>query len=262
MLSALLHANASSPQQTPDAFLEGPTIAHDGRSLVQFDVSGALVKVPGRPEMAAVALLPMDLERRDDIRLINEARRTEVALFLADQIDVIREITDAIRAGDNDAAQRLAQSLYKSMQPEHVRDPLLEPYAEVLSPEELTETTRILDEYWSALIRQQLRDEDHVGQAMQQRTEERLAFETFQEEIREAYEWSLRPYQQKIERIAEIVSPTPEQREAIRFAIIDYIREARLEPTDALRQQSAQRIYDILDEEQRQKLFGYVWWRL
>jgi hypothetical protein len=59
-------------------------------------------------------------------------------------------------------------------------------------------------------------------------------------------------------RMYEIVEPTKEQREAIRAIVIEYIRETRLNPTPEQRREAARRIYQILDEEDRVKLFETI----
>lgn len=261
VVAALSYASIVGAQEQ-DPLLRGPDVERDGRTIVQFDFSGALRVLETRPEIAAAALLPLAPERREQIRTINERRETELGKLLVEHIDTVVEITDAIRAGDSRTAQQLVRFLHEQFNPQHDRDPLLTDYAAVLTDDELAEAQRMVDEYWEVWIDRSMQGAEEGGEDARRATRQRLAFELFQQELRAAYDWSLRPYREKLERIAEIVGPTAEQQTAIRKAVIDHIREAGLEPTDEQRRALARQVYDILDEQRRRELFEYVWWRL
>jgi hypothetical protein len=255
----LAWASQTAPPRPPvnnDPVLGGPVVPDQvARTLVQFDGRGQFVRLEGRPEEAAVALLGLDSERRERTRQATLPRRTALGLLLVDNIDLVKQITDAIRAGDADTARNMARELYDRFDPAHSRDPLLGPLAEILTPAEQTDLARLVGEYWKAWIDWELRSAADRSDEAHRQTEQRLTFELFQQEIRAAYEWTLRPYHDRLETIYRVADPTPEQRAAIRGIVIDYIRETRLEPTPEQRQQAAKRLYMALDEGARIKLF-------
>jgi hypothetical protein len=90
----------------------------------------------------------------------------------------------------------------------------------------------------------------------------RLAFDLFQQEFRQAYERTLRPLRTKFDVLVQSVEPTDEQKQAIRAILHEYIRAGRLDPTPELQQEAARRIYQVLDEGRRQRLFEVAFARL
>jgi len=94
-----------------------------------------------------------------------------------------------------------------------------------------------------------------VSDAQRDRIQARLVEQLFNEEVRRAYERVIQPLRQKMERVYQVTEPSPEQREAIRAALIDYIRDGRLRPNEEQRRRLVERIYEVLNEDQRLKLF-------
>jgi hypothetical protein len=123
---------------------------------------------------------------------------------------------------------------------------------------------RLLDEYWSAWIDWESRGEMDEAETprerplRRERTSRRLAFQLFQEEVRAAYELTLRRYRDVLEGIYQAVEPTGEQRRAIRDVVIEHIKATRLKATPHDRRAAMHEVYDLLDDERRAKLFDYI----
>jgi hypothetical protein len=229
--------------------LRGPRVPDRvARTLVQRDAQGRLVRVEGRPEEAALTLLDLAPERLERAREVVADRAASLNRLLVDQIDLVRESSDAIRDGNAQRARELGMEMFNAFDPAHTRDPLMEPLSKVLDPAHMQELRRLVDEYWDAWLPAERRA---AGNAGDERTRERLILTLFQEEIAQAYERTLRPYRERLERIYAATEPTPEQRTLIRQAVLDFIAATRLRPTPEDRAALARRIYEILDEERR-----------
>ena len=88
-----------------DPLLSGPKVQRsEKRTLVNTDARGRLLGLEQRPEVAALGLLILEPEHRQAARQIVADRQTRLGMFLVDHIDVIREITDAMRTGKPDRA--------------------------------------------------------------------------------------------------------------------------------------------------------------
>ncbi len=246
-----------------DDLLRGPTVADDAtRTLINVDMGGNFVRVQGRPEEAALGLVIVDPDRREQAQAAAASRGTSIGMMLIDNIDLVKEASDAVRAGENRTVQRIYREIYSRFDPDQIRDPLLADFAQALSAEEQQQVVAMVDDYWDAWIDWELRNRTDPNDEMRARTEQRLAFSIFQREIGEAYNWALRPFQQRMEALYEMVEPTEEQRSAIRDAMIEYIREARLAPTPEQRRKTADEIYLLFTEEQHQRLFERMLWRM
>ena len=252
--------NATSTQ---DDLLRGPTVPDNVvQTLVNIDMMGKFIPLQGRPEEAALGLVFIDPERQVGAHEVAQARRIATGMLLVDNIDVVKEASDAIRAGEKAKAQAVYHQLHELFNPNQMRDPLLEAWKDVLTEQEILQVQQIVDEYWDAWIEWELRNARVRSDTAREKTQRRLSFQLFQREIGEAYNWSLRPIQQRLESIYQATEPTEEQRAAIREVMIDYIRQSRLRPTPEQRQTAAARIYDLLDETQRLKLFAQALWQL
>jgi len=261
----LLGGQSEPPNATTiqDDLLRGPTVPDDlVQTLVNIDMAGKFIPLQVRPEEAALGLVLIDQEHREGAHEVAQARRLAIGMLLVDNIDVVKEASDAIRAGEKDKAQAVYRQLHDQFNPDHVRDPLLDAWKDVLSEQEVRQIQQLVDEYWDACIKWELRNAHDPSDTARKKTQRRLSFQLFRREIGEAYNWSLRPIQQRLESIYQATEPTEEQRSAIRDVMIDYIRESLLRPTPEQRQTAAARIYDLLNEKQRLKLFEQALWQM
>lgn len=253
-------AQVTDPADDP---LRGPPVSdHTKRTLVRFNMSGQFEPIEGRPEAAAALLLDLDEQTAQRVKRVIDARDMAVATLLVDQIDLVAEISDEIRAGDNEAARARMIVLWERFEPDHPRRPLLKPLKRVLGPEQFAEVVRLTDEYWETWIDQRVgaMDDREGGRRAERReqTEERLAFELFQGEVRTGYEATLRRYRDALEAMYQAVGPTEEQRAEMRRVVIDHIRATKLKATPEERRAATRKIYDLLDEDRRGKLFDYL----
>jgi hypothetical protein len=175
-------------------------------------MQGRFQRVEGRPEVGALVQSALGPETRFKATDVINARTLALMKHLLDNLNLIREATDALRAGDNATTQKLNLELDQRFEPNQTRDPLMEPLTQVLPPFAEVEMKS-------------------APKATRQAVEQRLIYDLYQQELRLANEYTLRPIQQKLERIYEAAVPTPEQRKKL-----------------------ARTIYHLLDEERRLKL--------
>jgi hypothetical protein len=258
VIASSMIAVSPSAQDAKDV-LRGPSVSEQtAKTLVAHDMMGRLVLIEGRPEEAAFELLAVEEERRELARAAVQQRSVELGLALVEHIDLLKQSADAQKSGDENAARDLAQQLYDTLDPTHARDPMLEVFESLLTGDELVEMRRLLDEYWNAWIDRELVNAQVRDEATRERVQRRLAQRLFQQELQRTYRWSIRPYRERLDLIYSAVEPTDEQRQAIRTIIIDFIRETRLEPTVEQRLDALKKIYLLLDDDRRTRLFELV----
>lgn len=251
---------AGARQDGPDA-LRGPSVpSRQAETLINRTMTGRFVPLEIRPEAAAVQKLGLDEAALERARAVIDERAFAVTMHLVDHLDTIREMTDANTEGRREEAERLYEELWSAFDEKTERSPLLGPLAGVLGPEDTATVRRLVDDYWEAWIDAELRgrgaadaDDETRG-----RVSRRLAFGLFQSEVRDSYETSLRRYQQAIEGVSNAVGPTPEQRQQIRLIVIEHIKATRLSATPAQRRETNLKIYRMLDDERKEKLFEYM----
>jgi hypothetical protein len=177
--------------------------------------------------------------------------------MLIDRIDVIRDVTDAMSAEDAERARALMRELHGELDPERSRTPLLEPIADSLPAAQRSELRRLVEEYWSAWLDWELRNRNADDELQRRQLTNRVTFQLFQQEARQAYERTLRPFRNRLQSIYDAVDPTPDQRAELREIVITYIREAGLDGTQEQREEVARKLYFALDEERRIKLVAH-----
>ncbi len=201
----------------------------------------------------------MDAETAERAREIVEERTTAITMLLVDELDRIKAMTDRRRDGENDEAERLFREMWAAFDEGDRLSPLVDDLDAVLDAGQHALLVSLVEEYWDARIDWDLRNSKRADEAeVRERVANRLAYQSFQREVRQAYEGSLRRYQQAIDGIANAIDPTPEQRERIREMIIEHIKSTRLRATPAQRRETQMRIYRMLDDERKEKLFAYM----
>jgi hypothetical protein len=256
VLTCLALACSPMGAQPPEKpVLAGPTVPERvARTLVQHNAQGEFIRVEGRLETAALTVLGANQHQREAISGATADREGAINMLLADQVELVERSVDAFRAGEPDKELALLRELRAKIDPEDPRDPLLKPLSQVLAPEQHAELSRVLDEYWKAWVDVELLGAPDRSPEARARTQDRLVLMLFQEEVRQAYDRTLRPYRDRLERIDSIAEPTPEQRGQIRAAMFDFIRHTRLKPLMRERRLATQRIYAALDETRRLRL--------
>jgi hypothetical protein len=242
-----------------EAVLGGPKVPDElVRTLVRRDAKGNFQRAEGRPEEAALALLGLKPADREKARGVLGDRAALLCDFLLDRAEKLREAADLVASGKRDEATKMSRAFWDEFEPEHPHAPLLYAMGQALGASQEAELTRIVNEYWEAWISWELRNSKDKGDKARARVRERLALGLFQDEVRQAYERVVRPYRERVERLYSELDPTPEQRSAIRDAVVEFVRESRARPTREQRHEILTKIYTILDEERRVKFFDLI----
>jgi hypothetical protein len=252
---------AAPTVEVTEVALGGPRVPERvARTLVVRDAKGGFKRIDGRPEAAALALLDLDPETLERARDAVTDRAVTIGVLLIDHLDQAKAIADAMNGKDRDRASELVSDLWKKLEPDSPRDPLMAGLSQVLSVEQIAETHRLVDEYWDAWVQWELRARKSKERTPEvcAKTEQRLSLELFKDELRRAYEATLKPYREKLDKLYELIDPTPDQREAIVSLVIDYLRTTRTKATVDQRRALLSGIYKALDEDRRAKLFDIV----
>lgn len=259
LLLCSLIVTIASPSAAQDDVLKGPDLDSKQRpTIVHQSMSGEFQQVEGRPEIAAFAAVTDDPQLNEHARKIALDRTIELSLLLVDEIDLMRESSDAMRDGDQKRAREI-QSQFHEQFDQGTHQPLSQQLIELLNEAQRKEYARVLEEYWDAWIDWSLRNrEAKINERVRNQTRDRLAARLFQRELAEAYDISLKRYRDALEVIYSAVEPTDEQREAIRSVIIEHIKATRLEASPQQRRDAMHEIYRLLDDDRKEKLYDYL----
>lgn len=256
-------------QDAPPDLLSGPAVDAQA-TIVRHGMDGRLIRVEGRPEVAAVQVLvpasglPAEVSER--LRAVVAARGEAMRMLLVDELDTVRTVTDLVTAGEADAARDEMRAMWERFEPGRSYAPLLDDLAGAIGAEHATDLRAMVSEYFDAMLRERMGDRlaDRMGDA-ESPTEsddpvivaarERVAFELFQAELRTAYDQTLRRYRNLLESIYTGVEPTEEQRAAIRDVVLNHIKDTRLQATPEQRREAMLAIYRELDEDRRERLY-------
>jgi hypothetical protein len=257
--------DASPAAPATDAPLAGPAVpVAKTLTLVQHDAKGSLIRLNGRPEIAAAGLLDLDAEARRAVRAAETQRLVDISVLLVERFDDTCTLADAIAANKRDDVRPILKSFATLLgviteDGVPVRMPLATAIDASLTSEQRTQVRDLVNEYFDAMLSRELRnrkqppsDEDRA------KAELRVAQQIFESELRAAYEQSIKPYRERLDRMMQELDPTPEQREAARGIVIEYLRVSRLKPTIEQRQEVMGKLYRLLDEERRARLFELV----
>ena len=265
LIAIALIATSATPslaQSDPDRSntLKGPSVSTETQNtLGTTDMNGHFTPVEGRPELAAFSLVTKDQSNLAAARDLDNKRTQDLTIFLVDEIDAVRDITDSITAGEEVKAQLLLAQLRQRFNPELPRDPLAPELEKMLDENQLAEFHRILDDYWHRWIQAEHPEQKiKQGSKLAAKYEHTLNHELFQQDIRLAYENSLQRYRQTLDAIYTAVQPTDDQHAQIRALVIEHVKDTRLKATSPQRQDLMLEIYHLLDEDRQEKLFLFM----
>ncbi len=260
LISFALLAAFAAPGLAQSDLLKGPSIpAQTQNTIGSTNMNGHFTPVEGRPELAAFALVTTDPEKLASARDLENQRIFDLTTYLVDEIDAVREITDAIAAGNQTQAQILLAQLRLRYDPNLIRDPLLTELETMLDANQRAELTRILDDYW---LRWAASQSDTMNMrpdsSAYKKAEHQLNNQLFQEDIRQAYDASLKRYRDTLDAIVAAIQPTDDQQAQIRTLITEHIKETKLKATNAQRQALMLDIYHLLDEDRQEQFFLFM----
>lgn len=260
-LIAALTTNAYA-QPDPDRtnLLKGPTVPIEAQhTLGSTTMSGHFTPIEGRPELAAFSMIINDPNHLATARELDNKRTFDLTIYLVDEIDTVREITDAMTEGNSTRAKLLLAQLRQRFEPTLPRNPLAAELETMLTEEQRVEFHRILDDYWLrwAASHTETMNLD-PDSAEYKKIENRLNHELFEQDIQLAYESSLKRYRDTLDAIYTAVQPTDDQHTQIREIIIEHIKDTRLKATIEQRQALMLEIYTLLDDDRRELLFLFM----
>lgn len=252
---------AAAQDAPADNPLRGPEVPESRtRTLVKKTMTGRLERLDVRPEVAALQQLDLSPETAEEARGIIEARTDAITMLLVEELDAVRAISDRSRDGKTEEAERIFRGLWEAFEPGAQLSPLLDDLAPLLDESQRVIMAALVEEYWEARIDWELRssEERRTNERVRARVADRLAYQAFQQEVRRAYNASLKRYHDALEGIYTAVEPTRKQREQIRSMVIEHIKDTKLRATPAQRRAMQMRIYRMLDDDRKEKLFGYL----
>ncbi len=268
LIAAIAMQAHAQPDTKPDTqsnldranILKGPTVSIETQhTLGSTTMSGHFTPVEGRPELAAFSLITNDPNHLAAARELDNKRTFDLATYLVDEIDTVREITDAITSGDAPTAKLLLAQLRQRFEPTLPRNPLAPELETMLTNEQRVEFHRILDDYWLRLAASHSKTMSLAPDSDEYKTiENRLNHELFEQDIQLAYESSLKRYRDTTDAIYTAVQPTDDQQAQIRNLIIEHIKDTRLKATIEQRQALMLKIYTLLDDDRRELLFLFM----
>ncbi|MEM9372935.1 MAG: hypothetical protein AAGA55_04755 [Planctomycetota bacterium] len=255
VLSGLLCASSGwNARPTPDGgLLGGPEIPREAVERIGGeDGQGRFVRVEGRPEFAAARVLRIPQAVREQIRQIERDRSVRLTAHLIDELDLFRAMSDAVVAGDNARAEGMMDELWSRLEDGKPAAPCADDIEASLPAELRVVYRRVIDSYWHRWAQSESREMEPDA------TRERLATLLFREEVRQAYDGSLRHYRQAMDAIFAATDPTEAQRARIRDRVINHIKRTRLEATPAHRRDVMLEIYGLLDDDRRVRFVEYI----
>jgi len=258
VLAALLTLTTAAGAQ-PDV-LKGPSVPVETQhTLGETSMNGHFTPVEGRPELAAFALLTHNPDRLNTARDLGNKRIFELTIYLVDEIDTVKAITDAMTEGQEPRAQLLLANLRTKYDPDLARDPLADDLRALLPQDQRAEFDRIIDDYWARWTHATLAESGKpINNANLKRTENLLNNQLFQADIGSAYDGSLKRYKDFLDAIYTAITPTDEQHALIRAMVIEHIKATRLKSTIEQRLELMKAIYRMLDPDRREKLFLFL----
>lgn len=286
----------TTQRHAPHGLLSGPSVDAPP-TIVRYGFNGRLERLESRPELAAALLIAgrqgVSADVTAALRQVAADRADALRMLMVDDLDTIAAISDLVRAGEEEAARDQTRTLWQRFDPHTPYAPMLEPLADVLGDEHEQLLRDIVNEYWSALLAERMgpRLQQRLGidsdpaadspmqdqmQANPQRvpvdpalvmqsddpvvlaTRDRLAFQMFQQEIRQAYDQTLARYRELLESIDQAVSPTQAQSARVREIVLAHIKDTRLQATPSQRRQTMLAIYREFDQTQRERLYDLL----
>ena len=264
-IALTLLAAPALAQDTPADTLRGPDVPRETLdSIGTTSMTGRFTPVEGRPELAAFIVVcddPEDLARARDL---GTQHIFDLAELLVDEIETVRQVTDATTAGNTELARSLMAGLRLRADPDLERDPMRAELEAMLDQGQRERLDRILDDYWMRWVsantpeKQQNMQGQPKNSATYKRIENRLSNQLFQRDITSAYEYSLRRYRDAMQAMYDAIEPTLEQRAWIRDRVIEHIKETRLKANAEQREAIMLEIYTMLDEDRKTLLFAYM----
>lgn len=247
--------------------LRGPavdTTAKAAPSLVQRDFAGRIVKLDIPPAEAAAKLMTLDDDARAQVDRILLERSRILDKIVTDNLELLVRLQGAREGGEREEVARVFQELSAKAQPLRDRGQLAQELLGVLPDEQGRELRRLMQEYWQAIVKQELDDKKNPGGVMDDAAapaanprrdnrevmrQEMLA--VVGGEIRRAYERTIGSAARDFDTLLAELNVTPEQESRIRKIVGDSFQASYGKATVQERTAVFAKVYEVLDEQQK-----------
>lgn len=243
--------------------LAGPKIDEKtaGPTLVRYDMSSRLRRLTdASPEEAALELLRLSEEEKGEVAHVLTERAKAVDGVVGSNLPLLLEATLARDANDRKALREHLGKLYEKFAAVRARGALKDEIAYVLTDEHASAFRTLVDDYWKAVVRDELKGrtsemEGEKGRAIVVR-EALLAFGT---EIRRSYERQVAQKTAQLEELIGRVEATPEQAEKIRQITGAAFEATAGKPTLQQRRETFARLMKVLSREQQGRVLAELY---
>jgi hypothetical protein len=261
---------ATAPQalEPPVSLLAGPSIAAEsepGKSLVERDFNGALVRLETRPEVAAVRLLTLDAEQQRSIDALISARTSGVRELTFDHLDLFLAVQSARQSGaigpgaggrpSTDIASKIRE--LRSLAAPLLDPPLVEQIAVALPLGQRDAYRAVVKEYADALIAEGAGERGMGEGAPRPRqtdsafASQRLEFNQLLREMARSLSAVVAERREQFDALIATVNATPEQTMRIQTILRETAGQPGKPATLEERAATARKIMDVLTPEQR-----------
>jgi soluble cytochrome b562 len=221
-------------------------------SLVRYDMSGRLRRLDGPPEEAALEVIRLTPDEKAQVDHVLTQRAAAVDRVVADNLELLLKTQLARDANDYKGLRDHLVELMDKFKTVRDRGSLKDEIAYVLSDEHASTFRDMVDEYWKAILRDELKDRQNEAQGPRGRAI--LARETalsFGQEIRRSYDRQIQAKTAQLEDFLSTLSATPEQEEKVRKITADAFQASAGKPTLQQRRETFTKILRVLTPEQR-----------
>lgn len=241
------------PSETPTP-LAGPKVdeAAAAATLVQYTMSGRLRRLDRPAEEAALEIMRLSADEASEVEHILAERAKAIDKVVAENIPLLVLTQQARESNDQKAQREQLAALLEKFQKVRERGTLRDEIAYVLSEANATRFEQLVQDYWQAVVRDEVRD--RAAKGAEERGRGILLREsmlTFGQEIRRSYERQVQAKTEQLEAFLKSVEATPEQEEKIRKITADAYQASGGKPTLAQRRETFTRVLRELSPEQK-----------
>ena len=258
-------APTPAPAATPDGKadpLGGPKVEQEAPkySLVKTGFNGKLERITQPVEEATLAVLPLNAEEKAKVDAILVKRAAEIDKGIRESVPVLLRIQGVREEGLTTDRQAAIRELDKKLPMLRDRDAYRAEVRLALTPENAQRFELVMNEYMRAATMQASADakaEGRKGNPFLMSVGESLRNVGL--EVQQSYDRIVKEGTDKVERLIEIVQPTPEQEGAIRNLVTDFGQKSQMNPTPAQRGEFFKKLMGMLTIKQREALVGELY---
>lgn len=244
-----------------EPLLAGPRLEDEAseRSLVKFDFNGGLRRLDRSPEEAALDALNLDSSSRDAADAILTERFSALDDAVRGNLELLIELNVARQAGNKPEAAVLLRRLLDKLEPlrmnaraqGRVRDRI----AYVLPNEERREFSRLIDEYWRALVQDEMQQAEIRKEKLTlTQAYVRVTLGAVGTELRRSFERQFKAREKQFESLLVSLNLFPEQETKVRKVVQEFVERTKGKPNARESFELTMKILPELDPSQRRTL--------